>query len=221
MWRRGRFAAEWRDEEPELHTMSPGEARAVNARVERKKKKMGQWANTADVQRLDDVAVRLGVQARMRAGGYSAGALRLHSMILGRQGSARPPPFWRLSGLTVAPAAAPFRIGTVFLTMKPEADITESLRKIAQATGRGFHVITQDGHGATTTYNPLKHGTAQMAPMSWWVLRRTRLTADFQSRTIRGWGSGPRWWRWRLWRRRWLRVWPIVQAACCTLGGWT
>lgn len=164
MWRRGRFAAEWRDEEPELHTMSPREARAVNARVERKKKKMGQWANTADVQRLDDVAVRLGVsKPGCEPVDIPLGALRLHSMIFGPSGFGKTTTILEIiKGLTVAPAAAPFRIGTIFVTMKPEADITESLRKIAQATGRGFHVITQDGHGATTTYNPLKHGTAQM-----------------------------------------------------------
>ena len=164
MWRRGRFAAEWRDEEPELHTMSPREARAVNARVERKKKKMGQWANTADVQRLDDVAVRLGVsKPGCEPVDIPLGALRLHSMIFGPSGFGKTTTILEIiKGLTVAPAAAPFHIGTIFVTMKPEADITESLRKIAQATGRGFHVITQDGHGATTTYNPLKHGTAQM-----------------------------------------------------------
>ncbi|WP_314365895.1 hypothetical protein [Rothia mucilaginosa] len=164
MWRRGRFAADWRDEEPELHTMSPREARAVNARVERKKKKMGQWANTADVQRLDDVAVRLGVsKPGCEPVDIPLGALRLHSMIFGPSGFGKTTTILEIiKGLTVAPAAAPFRIGTIFVTMKPEADITESLRKIAQATGRGFHVITQDGHGATGTYNPLKHGTAQM-----------------------------------------------------------
>lgn len=164
MWRRGRFAAEWRDEEPELHTMSPREARAVNARVERQKKKMGQWANAKDVQRLDDVAVRLGVsKPGCEPVDIPLGALRLHSMIFGPSGFGKTTTILEIiKGLTVAPAAAPFRIGTIFLTMKPEADITESLRKIAQATGRGFHVITQDGHGATTTYNPLKHGTAQM-----------------------------------------------------------
>lgn len=164
MWRRGRFAAEWRDEEPELHTMSPREARAVNARVERQKKKMGQWANAKDVQRLDDVAVRLGVsKPGCEPVDIPLGALRLHSMIFGPSGFGKTTTILEIiKGLTVAPAAAPFRIGTIFLTMKPEADITESLRKIAQATGRGFHVITQDGHGATETYNPLKHGTAQM-----------------------------------------------------------
>lgn len=163
MWRRGRFAAEWRDEEPELHTMSPREARAVNARVERQKKKMGQWANVKDVQRLDDVAVRLGVsKPGCEPVDIPLGALRLHSMIFGPSGFGKTTTILEIiKGLTVAPAAAPFRIGTVFLTMKPEADITESLRKIAQATGRGFHVITQDGHGATETYNPLRHGTAQ------------------------------------------------------------
>lgn len=164
MWRRGRFAAEWRDEEPELHTMSPREARAVNARVERQKKKMSQWANMKDVQRLDDVAVRLGVsKPGCEPVDIPLGALRLHSMIFGPSGFGKTTTILEIiKGLTVAPAAAPFRIGTIFVTMKPEADITESLRKIAQATGRGFHVITQDGHGATETYNPLKHGTAQM-----------------------------------------------------------
>lgn len=164
LWRRGRFAAEWRDEEPELHTMSPREARAVNARVERQKKKMGQWANAKDVQRLDDVAVRLGVsKPGCEPVDIPLGALRLHSMIFGPSGFGKTTSILEIiKGLTVAPAAAPFRIGTIFVTMKPEADITESLRKIARATGRGFHVITQDGHGATETYNPLKHGTAQM-----------------------------------------------------------
>lgn len=164
MWRRGRFAAEWRDEEPELHTMSPRETRAVNARVERQKKKMSQWPNTKPVQRLDDVAVRLGVsKPGCEPVDIPLGALRLHSMIFGPSGFGKTTTILEIiKGLTVAPAAAPFRIGAVFLTMKPEADITESLRKIAQATGRGFHVITQDGHGATETYNPLKHGTAQM-----------------------------------------------------------
>ncbi len=164
MWRRGRFAAEWRDEEPELHTMSPREARAVNARVERQKKKMSQWPNAKPVQRLDDVAVRLGVsKPGCEPVDIPLGALRLHSMIFGPSGFGKTTTILEIiKGLTVAPAAAPFRIGTIFVTMKPEADITESLRKIAQATGRGFHVITQDGHGATETYNPLKHGTAQM-----------------------------------------------------------
>lgn len=163
MWRRGRFAADWRDEEPELHTMSPREARAVNARVERQKKKMGQWPNTKPVQRLDDVAVRLGVsKPGCEPVDIPLGALRLHSMIFGPSGFGKTTTILEIiKGLTVAPAAAPFRVGTIFVTMKPEADITESLRKIAQATSRGFHVITQDGHGATETYNPLKHGTAQ------------------------------------------------------------
>ena len=136
----------------------------MNARVERQKKKMSQWPNTKPVQRLDDVAVRLGVsKPGCEPVDIPLGALRLHSMIFGPSGFGKTTTILEIiKGLTVAPAVAPFRIGTIFVTMKPEADITESLRKIAQATGRGFHVITQDGHGSTTTYNPLKHGTAQM-----------------------------------------------------------
>ena len=53
----------------------------------------------------------------------------MHSMIFGPSGFGKTTSILEIvKGLTVAPAAAPFRIGTVFLTMKPEADITESLR---------------------------------------------------------------------------------------------
>lgn len=162
IWKRGKFNAQWRDEEPELHTMSPNEARALNARVERKKKKMPQWANPKPVQRLDDVAVRLGVSKPGCAPvDVPLSALRLHSMVFGPSGFGKTTTIFEvIKGLTLAPAAQPFRIGTIFLTMKPEADITEQMRAVAQRTGRGFHVITQNGRGATTTYNPLKHGTS-------------------------------------------------------------
>lgn len=162
IWKRGKFNAQWRDEEPELHTMSPSEARALNARVERKKKKMPQWANPKPVQRLDDVAVRLGVSKPGCAPvDVPVSALRLHSMVFGPSGFGKTTTIFEvIKGLTLAPAAQPFRIGTIFLTMKPEADITEQMRAVAQRTGRGFHVITQNGRGATTTYNPLRHGTA-------------------------------------------------------------
>ena len=161
IWKRGKFNAQWRDEEPELHTMSPREARALNARVERKKKKMPQWANPKPVKRLDDVAVRLGVSKPGCAPvDVPLSALRLHSMVFGPSGFGKTTTIFEvIKGLTLAPAAQPFRIGTIFLTMKPEADITEQMRAVAQRTGRGFHVITQNGRGATTTYNPLKHGT--------------------------------------------------------------
>lgn len=162
IWKRGKFNAQWRDEEPELHTMSPSEARALNARVERKKKKMPQWANPKPVQRLDDVAVRLGVSKPGCAPvDVPLSALRLHSMVFGPSGFGKTTTIFEvIKGLTLAPAAQPFRIGTIFLTMKPEADITEQMRAVAQRTGRGFHVITQNGRGATTTYNPLRHGTS-------------------------------------------------------------
>ena len=162
IWKRGKFNAQWRDEEPELHTMSPSEARALNARVERKKKKMPQWANPKPVQRLDDVAVRLGVSKPGCAPvDVPLSALRLHSMVFGPSGFGKTTTIFEvIKGLTLAPAAQPFRIGTIFLTMKPEADITEQMRAVAQRTGRGFHVITQNGRGATATYNPLRHGTS-------------------------------------------------------------
>lgn len=162
IWKRGRFNAEWREDAPELHTMSEHEVKQLNAKVEKAKKKAAPWANAKPVQRLDDVAVRLGIsKPECKPVDIPLSALRLHSLICGPSGFGKTTTIFEvIKGLTLAPAAQPFRVGTIFLTMKPEADITEQMRQIARRTGRGFHLITQNGVGATETYNPLKHGTS-------------------------------------------------------------
>ena len=162
IWKRGRFNAEWREDAPELHTMSEHEVKQLNAKVEKAKKKAAPWANAKPVQRLDDVAVRLGIsKPECKPVDIPLSALRLHSLVCGPSGFGKTTTIFEvIKGLTLAPAAQPFRVGTIFLTMKPEADITEQMRQIARRTGRGFHLITQNGVGATETYNPLKHGTS-------------------------------------------------------------
>lgn len=162
IWKRGKFSAEWREEAPELHTMSDHEVRQLNAKVAKAKKKAAPWANAKPVQRLDDVAVRLGIsKPECKTVDVPLSALRLHSLVCGPSGFGKTTTIFEvIKGLTLAPAAEPFKIGTIFLTMKPEADITEQMRQIARRTGRGFHLITQNGVGATETYNPLKHGTS-------------------------------------------------------------
>lgn len=162
IWKRGRFSAEWREDAPELHTMSEHEMKQLNAKVAKAKKKAAPWANPKPVQRLDDVAVRLGIsKPECKTVDIPVSALRLHSLVCGPSGFGKTTTIFEvIKGLTLAPAAEPFKIGTIFLTMKPEADITEQMRQIARRTGRGFHLITQNGVGATTTYNPLRHGTS-------------------------------------------------------------
>ena len=159
IWKRGKFSAEWREDATELHTMSDHEMKQLNAKVAKAKKKAAPWANPKPVQRLDDVAVRLGIsKPDCKPVDVPLSALRLHSLVCGPSGFGKTTTIFEvIKGLTLAPAAAPFRVGTIFLTMKPEADITE---QIARRTGRGFHLITQNGVGATETYNPLKHGTS-------------------------------------------------------------
>lgn len=161
IWKRGKFSAEWREEAPELHTMSEHEMKQLNAKVAKAKKKAAPWANPKPVQRLDDVAVRLGIsKPDCKTVDVPLSALRLHSLVCGPSGFGKTTTIFEvIKGLTLAPAAEPFKIGTIFVTMKPEADITEQMRQIARRTGRGFHLITQNGVGATETYNPLRHGT--------------------------------------------------------------
>lgn len=152
---RGRYKPEWREDEAPQRTAQE---------MDKANRKMEAWANPKPVQNLDHLAVRLGAaESTLKPFDIPLSALRLHTAIFGPSGYGKTTTILELvKGLTLAPAAKPFRIGTVFITMKPEDDITAALRTIAAKTGRNFHIITEDGRGATTTYNPLRHGTAAM-----------------------------------------------------------
>lgn len=150
---RRRYQPEWREEAAPKRT-----AKDVAAA----QKKMKAWANPKPVKNLDQLAVRLGAtESTLKPFDVPLSALRLHTAIFGPSGYGKTTTILEIvKGLTLAPAAKPFRIGTVFITMKPEPDITAALGAIAAATGRKFHIITEDGHGATSTYNPIRHGSA-------------------------------------------------------------
>lgn len=148
---RGRYAAKWRDRGED--SLKPQQ------QISRALKKAPEWPQK-DVHSLDDLLVRLGVNEHDgRPWDISLAALRHHVFVCGPSGFGKTTTIIEvLRGLTQAPAAARFRIGTVFITMKPDPDMTDALRALAELSGRRFHHVTHDGTGVT--YNPLRHGTA-------------------------------------------------------------
>ena len=160
-WLRSRYAPAWRETDDD-RDRTPQEERRFQKDLATAQRKMKPWANAKSVKAIDDLAVRVGtVESTLKPFDIPLAALRLHSFIVGPSGFGKTTTILELiKGLVLAPAAQPFRIGTVFITMKPEDDITADLQEIARKAGRKVHIITHDGQGATATYNPLRHGTA-------------------------------------------------------------
>lgn len=154
--RRARYRAEWRQEKKRAS------ARSVAAATKRLK----QWPQKPEeVRQLADLKVLLGVD-RETAEPYSLPALAFtkHAFIDGPSGFGKTTDLVTLMrGLVEAPAAQRLGIGMIYVNMKPDPDITESIRGMAAAAGRQLHIITENGIGATTTYNPLRHGTSEQA----------------------------------------------------------
>lgn len=153
---RSRYRAEWRTKE------KPATAR----QVERAMRKLPRWHQKAsDVYALAQLEVLMGVD-RFTAKPFSlpAAAFGKHCYIDGPSGFGKTTDLITIMrGLIEAPAAQRFRIGMVYLNMKPDPDITDAVRELAATAGRRLTIITEDGIGSTTTYNPLKHGSAQQA----------------------------------------------------------
>lgn len=149
---RRRYSAQWRKPETKKKP-AKALARATSKAPEWPQKK-------ADT--LDDLMVRLGVDLYTgKPWDLPVSALRHHAFITGPSGFGKTTTIIEvLRGLLAAPAAQPYRVGITFVTMKPDAAITEALAALAELAGRGFHVVTHDGRGGSTTYNPLRHGTA-------------------------------------------------------------
>lgn len=150
---RTRYKPEWREDEAPQRTAQE---------MDKANRKMKAWANPKPVSGIDQLAVRLGAaESTLEPFDIPLASLRLHTAIFGPSGYGKTTTILEVvKGLTLAPAAEPFKIGTIFITMKPEDDITAALRTIAAKTGRKFHIITEDGIGATSTYNPIRHGSA-------------------------------------------------------------
>ena len=148
---RRRYSARWRKPEAKKKP-----AKTLN----RATTKAPEWPQKkADT--LDALMVRLGVDLYTgKPWDLPVSALRHHAFITGPSGFGKTTTIIEvLRGLLAAPAAQPYRVGITFVTMKPDAAITEALAALAELAGRGFHVVTHDGRGGSTTYNPLRHGT--------------------------------------------------------------
>jgi hypothetical protein len=154
-WRRSRFTASWRKTEP----------RAAKSEVQKALAELGPWPPQEDEVPADTgtLRVRLGVDRRTaQPCDIPAAALGKHAYLEGPSGFGKTTALAAiLSGLVAAPAARPLKIPVVFITMKPDRDLDAAMRAIARVSGRRLHIITEDGRGATGTYNPIKHGTAE------------------------------------------------------------
>lgn len=153
---RAKYSAGWRKK-----------AKAPNAKqLEKAMKKLPLWPQEPDeVRELRDLEVLMGVdredgsQVRL-----NAAALGKHMFIDGPSGEGKTTDLVTLfRGLIEAPAAQRLNLGLMFVNMKPDAELTEAMHRLAAVAGRRLHIITEDGRGASTSYNPLRYGTAEQA----------------------------------------------------------
>lgn len=106
-----------------------------------------------------DVKIRLGVdQETGRPADLPLAAFLKHCWIDGASGFGKTTDIIALvRGALEAPAAQPLRIPLVYLNLKPDPEVTESMRRIAYRAGRTFRHVTL---GGATAYNPIRHGNA-------------------------------------------------------------
>lgn len=116
----------------------------------------------APVTTLDDVKVRFGVdQENKRPADVALSTFLQMCWIDGATGFGKTTDIVALvRGALEAPAAQPLRIPLVYINLKPDAEVTEAMRRIAHRAGRRFVHVSLDG---TQTYNPIRHGTAAAA----------------------------------------------------------
>ncbi|WP_165168597.1 type IV secretion system DNA-binding domain-containing protein [Rothia uropygialis] len=154
-WRRERYRADWR-EQTKPKPVKPKKVKKATEKlspiIERQKPKS-----------MDEVRIQLGVDENtMKPLPITIGDLRRHIFVPGPSGSGKSTTLRQLlRGVTEGEVVKPYRIGTIYINLKPDPALTKYLQELAQRTGRRFHRITQNGHGATTTYNPMKHGTVE------------------------------------------------------------
>lgn len=155
---RRRWDARWRYEAEDAE-------KAVDARAADKTlAKLPDWPQSKTTSRRRELRVQLGAEipSGKPYSSITAADLLKHSYIDGPSGFGKTTDLVAiLRALVEAPAAQPLCIGTVLITMKPASDLTAAAAEIARRAGRNFHVITHDGRGSTTTYNPLERGTAE------------------------------------------------------------
>ncbi|MGK4066814.1 type IV secretion system DNA-binding domain-containing protein [Rothia sp. HC945] len=154
-WRRERYRADWREEAKRKP--------ASRAKVAKATEKMPSIITDQKPQHMDDVRLQLGLDEKtMTPFPMTIGDLRFHAFIPGPTGVGKSTTLGQIvRSVSEGEVVRPFRIGTVYINLKPDAKLTKSLQDLAQRTGRRFHRITEDGRGSTTTYNPMRHGTVE------------------------------------------------------------
>lgn len=164
---RRRFDATWRD------TNSDGEGdRARRPRkpptshaIERAKaRQRSRIARAGAAPGLDALAIPVGVDAaRARPVSIDAAALRTHGVVIGPTGVGKTQALERIiHGFTAAPAARALRLPAVVIDMKADPGLANTLRALADSTGRAFHHVTATP-ASPDTYNPLAGLTADEA----------------------------------------------------------
>lgn len=164
---RRRFDATWRDTNSNgegdraRRPRKPPSRRAIDRAKARQRRAI---ARATAAPGIDGLTIPIGVEAaRARPVSIDAAALRTHGVVIGPTGVGKTQALERLvHGFTAAPAARALRLPAVVIDMKADPGLANTLRSLAQTTGRGFHHVTATT-ASPNTYNPLAGLTADEA----------------------------------------------------------
>ncbi|GAA1616614.1 hypothetical protein GCM10009789_83300 [Kribbella sancticallisti] len=155
LWRRQRYNADFREVTP---LAKQAEVAATVATIDQPVP----GATPAPLaQSTAELRLRIGGRASDASVFELAGAaVQLHMLVIGPTGFGKTTTINRLTWvLTGAESARHLRNSHIMFDLKGDVDVIEDRRRMAAAAGKRLHVITLDGRNATSTYNPLKHGT--------------------------------------------------------------
>ncbi|MGZ0153729.1 type IV secretory system conjugative DNA transfer family protein (plasmid) [Kribbella sp. WER1] len=157
LWRRQRYNADFREVTP---IADPADVAATVAAIDRPDPETA--AVPAPARSTAELRLRIGARISDAAVFELAGAaVQLHLLVIGPTGFGKTTTINRLTWvLTGAESARHLANSHIMFDLKGDVDVIEDRRRMAAAAGKRLHVITLDGRNATSTYNPLKHGTA-------------------------------------------------------------
>ncbi|MFD9084562.1 type IV secretory system conjugative DNA transfer family protein [Streptomyces erythrochromogenes] len=149
--RRARFQADWRTVQEPVSEKKLDSVLQELAQNDRRK----------PARTLDDLRIRLGVDKLTGEPAEISGrALQRHGFIPGASGYGKSRTIEQLVyELCVSPHARPLDIAFLFADMKADPQLIDAMHGGAHHAGRRFKLVTITGAG--TTYNPIRHGTAE------------------------------------------------------------
>ncbi|MGL5862094.1 MAG: type IV secretory system conjugative DNA transfer family protein [Phycicoccus sp.] len=152
MMRRQRYAAAWReDPEPAWDTASTRRVAAGHAKAERTP-----LPDTRSA--FADLRMPLGVDARAKPVALTGAMMIAHMVVTGPTGYGKTTTLLRLvHGWLVRWAVK--ELPAVVFDFKGDPALRAELEAMAAATGRQVHTVTLSA--GSTTYNPLRHGSAE------------------------------------------------------------